>query len=158
MRNTRNYPGVVFAALLFALPAFGAAGPPAVDITPQFANAGLSVSGLRAVEIGGIVLLRGTTDDPANAAAASAVAQSLGYARVANLIRVVDDPNDEQIERTAERKLATRTLDGCSFHVDSNRGVLTVDGTVQYELQKDLALSLVRNIRGVREVRSAISR
>jgi osmotically-inducible protein OsmY len=158
MAHTRNYLGVVFAALLFAIPAFGASGPAAIDITPQFANAGLQIAGLRAVEIGGIVLLRGDTDDPANAAAASVVAQSLGYARVANLIRVVDDPNDEQIERTAERKLATRTLDGCSLRVDSNRGVLTVGGTVRYELQKDLALALVRNIRGVREVRSGITK
>jgi osmotically-inducible protein OsmY len=144
--------------MLFALPVFAATPPQTTDLTPQFEPAELRVHNLRAVEVGGIVLLRGDTDDPAQAVAATTYAQSLGYYRVANLIRVVDHPNDDQIERIAERKLATRTLDGCSFRVQSNRGVVTIDGKVRYELQKDLALALVRNIDGVREVRSAISK
>lgn len=158
MRRSRNFLGAALATLVFSLSAAAATGPQTIDRTAEFRSAGLNVNGLKAVEVGGIVLLRGDTDDPAVASAATAYAQTLGYARVANLIRVLDKPNDEQIERVAERKLATRTLDGCSFRVDSNKGVLTVDGTVRYELQKDLALALVRNIDGVREVRSAISK
>ena len=131
--------------------------PQSTDLTPQFAALS-NVHGLRAVQVRGIVLLRGETDDPAAAQSASAMAQSLGYARVANLIRVVDKPDDQQIERMAERQLATRTLDGCSFHVDSNNGVVTLDGKVRYELQRDLAMALVRNINGVREVRSSLQR
>ena len=158
MRRVPHTPGFLLAALFLALPLFGATAPQTVDVTSQFFGAELRVNNLRATEIGGIVLLRGDTDDPAQAAAASSYAQSLGFARVANLIRVVDHPNDDQIERVAERKLATRTLDGCSFHIESIRGIVTLAGKVRHELQKDLALALVRNIDGVREVRSSLQK
>lgn len=138
--------------------AYADASPAVVDLTQQFVAAGVHVNGLRAVEVGGIVVLRGDTDDAANAQAAAAEAQTLGYSRVANLIRIVDVPDDAKIQRVAERQLATRVLDGCTFHVDSAKGVLTVDGKVQYELQKDLALSILRNIDGVREVRASLQR
>ena len=132
--------------------------PQATDVTQQFIHAGVSINGLHAVEVGGIVLLRGETEDPAVAQNAADVARNLGYARVANLIRVVDAPDDVKIERMAERRLATRTLDGCTFHVDSEHGVVTVDGKVQYELQKDIALSILRNLDGVRAVRASLQR
>ena len=148
------------AALLLTVAATYAADstPQASDVTKQLLDAGVRVTGFRATEVGGIVILRGDSDDATNAEGAASVARNLGYARVANLIRVVGAPNDAEIERQAERKLATRTLDGCTFHVDSEHGVLTVDGKVQYELQKDLAMSILRNLNGVREVRASIQR
>lgn len=156
----RNLFGVALAAavVLTLTPPARAASAPATDLTQQFVNAGVHVSNLKAVEVGGIVVLRGDTDDAANAALAATTAQTLGYSRVANLIRVVDAPDDAKIERAAERQLATRVLDGCTFHVDSEKGVLTVDGKVQYELQKDLAMNILRSIDGVREVRASLQR
>ena len=157
----RNLFGAALAAALVLTltpPARAASAPATVDLTQQFVSAGVHVSYLKAVEVGGIVVLRGDTDDAANAALAAATAQTLGYTRVANLIRVVDAPDDAKIERVAERQLATRVLDGCTFHVDSEKGVLTVDGRVQYELQKDLAMNILRSIDGVREVRASLQR
>ena len=136
----------------------GTTAPASTDLTSQFVQSGIPIRGLRVVEVGGIVVLRGETEDPANSLAASQYAQSLGHSRVANLIRIVDVPDDAKIERVAERELATRTLDGCSFHVDSNRGVVTVDGKVRYELQKDIAMSILRGIDGVREIRASLQR
>ena len=145
-------------ALLTLSAAAYAAESATLDITPQLIAAGANVEGLRALEVGGIVVLKGATSDPAQAEAATAAARSLGYTRVANMIRIVDAPDDAKIERTAERALATRVLDGCTFHVDSQQGVVTVDGKVRYELQKDVAVNILRNISGVRAVRASIQR
>lgn len=146
------------AALVLVLGSAPALGqqPQASDLTQQFN--GVPVSGLRATEIGGIVVLRGQTERPEHAAAAGVRARSLGYTRIANLIRVIEPPDDAKIERTAERQLATRALDGCTFQLDSIGGVLTVAGKVKHELQKDFAVSLLRHIEGVREVRSSLAR
>ena len=148
------------AVLVLALaPAVRAeTAPQSIDLTPQFVQSGVQVKGLRVVEVGGIVVLRGETDDPAKSLAASQYAESLGHGRIANLIRIVDAPDDAKIERVAERQLATRTLDGCTFRLDSNRGVVTVDGKVRYELQKDIAMSILRGIDGVREIRASLQR
>jgi len=149
--------GLAIAVLL--TPAVRAdSGQRVVDETKQLVDSGVRVGGFHAVEIGGILLLRGETTDPDAAAAAAEHARALGYTRVANLIRIVDEPDDVRIERVAERKLATRPLDGCTFKVDSNQGVVTVGGTVKYELQKDLALSILRNIDGVRAVYASLAR
>ena len=99
--------------------------------------------------------MRGRAYSKSSAEEAGRYAQSLGYNRVANLIQVVDPPNDAAIERTAERELTIHhSLNSCRFKVDSRVGVVNVAGTVQDELQKDTALQLLRNIAGVREVRS----
>jgi osmotically-inducible protein OsmY len=122
-------------------------------------QAGLNVQGLRALEVGGIVVLRGKAVDRATAERAGLLAQGLGYARVANLIQVIEPPDDAAIERTAERKLAQqRSLDGCTFHVDSQGGVLRVAGRVQHELQKDVAVSALRNIEGVRTLQTNLQK
>jgi|SRR5438105_1440399 len=145
------------AALVLILPLTPAAGRAAnveaVDLTPQFQSAGLKVDGLRAVEVGGIVVLRGRADTAARAADAGTFAQSLGYQRVANLIQVIEPPDDAAIERVAERQLAIRrSLDGCQFRIDSQHGVVRLAGKVQYELQRDVAVGVVRQIDGVRAV------
>ena len=126
-----------------------------VDITPQLRQSGLDIDNLRGIEVGGIVILRGRALDAADAARAGVYATQLGYTRVANLIEVAAVPDDARIERTAERKLGLqRALDGCNLHVDSNKGVVTVQGTVNSELQKDVAIDIVRNIDGVRAVKA----
>jgi osmotically-inducible protein OsmY len=123
------------------------------NLTTQFSGAGLNVDNLQVFELGGVVLVRGRAYSKADAEQAGRHAQSLGYDRVANLIQIVEPPDDDAIERTAEYELTTRqTLEGCRFVVESNQGYVKVAGTVQLELQKDMALQLLRNIEGVRAV------
>jgi osmotically-inducible protein OsmY len=159
---TRNacFGAALVAALAVTLtPAARAATGDPVDLTPQFRAAGLNVEALRAVEVGGIVVLRGRTGDRAVAEQAGTVARSFGYQRVANLIQVIERPDDEAIRRMAERQLGLRrSLDGCKFLVASNGGIVRLGGQVQYELQKDVAISVVRQIDGVREVKSDLQR
>jgi len=146
------------AALLMVSAPVNADSTATVDLTPQLQTAGLDIDGLQAKEVSGIVILRGKTIDPASAQRAGILAQQLGYTRIANLIQVVEAPDDAQIQRLAERKLAMqRSLDGCRLRVDSRLGVLTINGTVMSELQKDVALNAVRNIDGVRALKSNFS-
>lgn len=151
------------AALISSALVFGgdvrAADPQANDLTPSFKAAGINIDRLQATEVGGIVVLRGRVTDRAAAVDAGRFAQKLGYRRVANLIQVSEAPDDALIARKAERELAIhRSLDGCSFSVGSQQGVVRVAGTVRHELQKDVALQLLRNIDGVRAVRSDLQR
>src|SRR5689334_18945019 len=144
----------VFAVVLLA-PAAWAVQPDTKDVTALFANSGVAVQGLRAVDVGGILVLRGRTADAAQAEAAGVYAKSLGYAHVANLVRV----DQAAIERHIERQLAlSRGLDGCNIKVNSQAGAVRISGTVQHELQKDYALELVRNVDGVRSVQSDLQR
>ncbi len=145
-------------ALFFAVSAI--AEPPAThDVTAQFVNGGAIVEGFRAIEVGGIVILRGHARDTASAEQAALVAQTLGYNRVANLILVDAVPDDGRIARAAERRLALqRGLDGTQIVVESSNGVVRLSGTVSNELQKDMAVDVVRNIDGVRSVQMALKR
>jgi osmotically-inducible protein OsmY len=155
MRTKTSIAGAaITAALLLTTIPSHADSTAVVDLTSQLQSAG-NIDGLTAIEVGGIVVLRGRTAEPAAAQRAGTLAQSLGYSRIANLIQVVAPPDDAAIERMAERRLAAhRALDGCSLRVDSQQGVVTVMGTVQHELQKDVAISLLRNIDGVRGVKA----
>ena len=163
MRQTTRLSAAILVALLsFTIPALALEKPSsaqASDVTARFADGGFHIDGLKAIEVGGIVVLRGKTTDPAEAARVADFAKTLGYERVANVVGVVDPPNDEVIERSAERALAShRTLDGCTFHIDSQQGVVHLAGRVQYELQKDVAANLVRSIDGVRDVKMEMQR
>ncbi|HEX8172391.1 MAG TPA: BON domain-containing protein [Thermoanaerobaculia bacterium] len=143
----------VIAAFVLTLPTAFAATPQATDLTNTFRGAGAAVDQLQVYEIAGIVILRGRVADVSEAAALADYAQSLGYARVANLIQITPADNDQQIERLAERELTIhRSLDGCQFQVQSTHGVLHVAGKVRHELQKDVAVQVLRNIDGVRSV------
>lgn len=149
---------IVAAVVLSAVPLF-AQQPATRDVTQQFVAAGVTVDGLRAFEVGGIVVLRGRTTEAGSAQQAATIAQSLGYARVANLIQVADVPDDARITRDAERQLAVhRGLDGTQIAVDSSNGVVRLRGKVSSELQKDMAVTLVKNINGVRAVQIALNR
>jgi len=160
MRANKTKLGVaIVAAFVISTIPLLAQQPASHDLTQQFVTAGVVAEGLRAVEVGGIVVLRGRTTDKRVAEQASAVAQSLGFARVANLIQVADVPDDAQIMRTAERRLAVhRGLDGTQIVVDSTNGVVRLSGKVSSEVQKDVAVNLVRKIEGVRAVQMALQR
>ena len=162
MRTKTGLSALILVALLSTLPAMArntTPTPQANDVTARFADGSFNISGLRAIEVGGIVVLRGKTTDPAEAARVGDFARNLGYERVANVVTILSAPDDELIERSAERALAShRTLDGCTFQIDSQQGIVHIAGRVQYELQKDVAADLVRSIDGVREVKLALER
>jgi osmotically-inducible protein OsmY len=144
---------MVLTVLLFAGLPLRADSAKVNDITPLLIKAGAQVADLRALEVGGIVVLRGRADAPAAATQAATLTRGLGYKRVANLIQIVVPADDIAIERLAERQLGmSRSLDGCQIHVDSDNGVVHLDGTVQSELQKDVAIQIVRSIYGVKSV------
>jgi osmotically-inducible protein OsmY len=162
MSGTSTLTAVIAATLIaITTPAMSApaATPRANDLTPAFIQAGLSLDRLQVFEIGGIVVIRGRAVTKADAEQAALIAQQLGYARVANLVQVIEAPDDRAIERRAEMELTShRSLDGCKFRIDSEKGVLTVGGSVQHELQKDVTIQLLRTIDGVREVRTDLTR
>lgn len=159
-RTTTTLSAVILAALLFPIASAQAAtAPPANDITASFTAAGVNVPDFRAVEIGGIVVLRGNAASTDDAARAAQVARDLGYTRVANLVRVLEPADDAAIQRLAERELSRhRGLDGSNISVKSLRGIVNLAGRVNMELQKDMAVTLVRNIDGVRGVTSSLQR
>src|SRR5258706_9741035 len=149
---------VVAAFVLSTIPVM-AQQPATRDLTPQFATAGVAIEDLRVVEVGGIIVLRGRTSDRAAAEKAATVAQTLGFSRVANLIQVADAPDDARIMRAAERELSVhRGLDGTQIVVGSTNGIVRLSGKVSNEVQKDVAVSLVKNIDGVRAVQIALQR
>jgi osmotically-inducible protein OsmY len=150
---------VAIAVLTIALsPVATAAVPEARDLTPSFIQAGASIDRLQVYEIAGIVIIRGRAADKVQAEEVGKLAQGLGYARVANLVQVVEN-RDVEIARAAERELTVnRSLDGCRFSVSSDNGVLRVAGTVRHELQKDVASQLLRSIDGVKSVEMTLNR
>jgi osmotically-inducible protein OsmY len=156
IRNSGAAAVVMF--VLFAAPIV-AQQPATRDVTQQFVSAGVAIEDLHAVEVGGIVVLRGRTADRLSAEQAGSVAQSFGYTRVANLIQVAEAPDDARITRVAERELAVhRGMDGTRIAIDTTNGVVRLRGKVSNELQKDMAVTLVRNINGVRAVQIALQR
>jgi osmotically-inducible protein OsmY len=159
--RTTTIRSAIFLVALLASASFAAAAtaPPSNDITAQFASAGVNIADLRAVEVGGIVVLRGTAASDSDAEHAAQVARDLGYTRVANLVRIVEPVDDAAIQRLAERELSRhRGLDGSHIRIKSVHGIVNLAGRVAMELQKDMAVTLVRNIDGVRGVTSSLQR
>lgn len=138
--------------------ALAATQPETVDLTPQFLTAGANVQRLQVYQIADIVIIRGRAADKDQAAILSQRAALLGYTRVANLIQTVEHA-DADITRRAERELTIhRALDGCRFNVKSDDGVVRVAGTVRHELQKDVAVQVLRSVPGVRSVEINLQR
>ena len=160
MARTRARLATVAVFLLAVATMTTAAEPPrSVDLTSAFREAGVRIDRLQVVEVGGIVVIRGRAQEKVDAEEAGLLARRLGYTRVANLVQVIEAPDDAVIERTAERELTIhRSLDGCRFSVDSRKGVLHVNGSVRHELQKDVAAQVLRNINGVREVKLELAK
>ena len=154
----------VFAAVVLAAALSGplhaaSKGSDTTNLTPAFVAQGVHVPGLYVVEVGGIVVIRGRVSDASQAATATTVANSLGYTRVANLIQVEAPIDDAMLQRRVERELMVhRALDGCKLTVTSQDGVVKLQGRVAQELQKDVAVQLVRNVDGVRSVQSDLQR
>jgi osmotically-inducible protein OsmY len=116
----------------------------------------LAVTDLSVRSVGGIVILRGN-GDAASAQKAVSIVKSMGPTRVANLI-TKNAVDDDAIRRDAERQLAaTNALSGCTLRVQCRKGVLSVTGTVQQELQKDAAREALKNVRGAKEVKVDLS-
>ena len=159
MRSTIKA-AVLTAAVLFAItPAATAATPRATNLTDSFRAAAAGVEQLQVYEISGIVVIRGRTTDKAQAEQLNQYAQSLGYARVANLIQTVKNTDDAALTRKAEVELSLhRALDGCQFTVSSDNGNVTVAGRVRHELQKDVAVQVLRGIDGVRSVELSLAK
>jgi osmotically-inducible protein OsmY len=157
MRSTILTAALV-ALILAISPVVSAAEPEAVDLTQTFRSAGATLERLQVYEISGIVIIRGRATDKAEAEAVGLVAQNLGYTRVANLVQIIEN-RDVEITRRAEIELTVnRSLDGCKFHVTSDRGVVRVAGLVRHELQKDVAAQVLRNIQGIRSVEFDLAR
>lgn len=150
----------VLALLMTINPvAANAATPEATNLTQNFVGAANGIDRLQVYELAGILILRGRTADKAQAEQLGTLARQRGYARVANLIQIVAPQDDRAIERAAERELTVaRSLDGCKFTVDSVNGVLSLAGSVKHELQKDVAMQILRTIDGVHEVRMNLDR
>ena len=158
MMRTLTKAAAIAAVLIAITPAASAASPQATDLTNTFRGAGAVVDRLQVYEISGIVIIRGRAAEKAQAEQLNLYAQSLGYTRVANLIQIVED-RDEEIARDAERELTLhRSLDGCEFRVRSDNGVVRVAGRVRHELQKDVAVQVLRGIDGVRSVEVDLSK
>jgi osmotically-inducible protein OsmY len=142
----------VLAILIATTSTATAAVPQTTDLTDTFRSAGAAIDRLQVIEISGIVIIRGRAADQASAEAVGTYATTLGYSRVANLIQIAKH-DDAQLTRTAERELSVhRALDGCKFRVSSDKGKVHVAGSVQHELQKDVAAQVLRSINGVRSV------
>lgn len=144
---------------VFTTVAAQAAPPPVTNLTPAFHGAGLKMKSLQVYEVGGVVVIRGRAVSESQKLRATAIASDLGYTRVANLIQITEPPDDETIERLAERELSIhRGLEGCTFAVDSDGGVIRLAGTVDHDLQRDMALAVLRSIDGVQAVESNLVR
>ena len=158
MMRTINKAVAIAAFILICSPVAIAAVPEAKDLTQNFLAAGAAVNGLQVYEVSGIVIIRGKAVDQAQAEEVGRLAQSMGYVRVANLIQVVEN-RDREIARRAEVELTVnRSLDGCKFRVTSDQGVIRVAGEVKHELQKDVAMQVLRSINGVRGIEVNLSR
>ena len=157
-KPTRSFRAALLVSLAVALvPAAARAQSEPVDLTAMFRSAGADITDLRVYQISDIILIRGTTADRGKAENASRLARNLGYQRVANLINVVEPIADVNIVRSAEGSLGRqRALDGCKFHIDSLNGIVRIGGSVDRELQKDVAVELLRRIDGVKEVHSTL--
>ena len=154
---TRRIATALVLTALLSVPAWAAA-PEATNLTPAFRDAGTTVDRLEVYEIAGIVIIRGRAVSQADAERLSHHARGLGYDRVANLVQIVRH-DDDAIARAAEMELSRhRSLDGCRFSVQSNGGVLRVAGFVQHELQKDVAVQVLRSIDGVQSIETQLKK
>ncbi len=140
--------------VLVALPIISSAQTKWLDLTRTFVDCGADIERLLAYQVGGVVILRGTTSDAAKAADAGRIATLLGYDRVANLIVVRDQPaTDAALAARGQLALdRDATLDGCRFHVASASGVMTLSGLTERDEQKEIAMDVLKRIPGVKEV------
>jgi osmotically-inducible protein OsmY len=121
--------------------------------TAAIQSAGLTIDNLTVRTAGDIVILRGK-GTPEDSLRAVEIVKSQGATRIANLITPPARIDDEGLRRRAERELASQPgLHGTNLSVQCENGVVIVKGTVNHELQKDLARMTLRSLNGVKEVK-----
>jgi osmotically-inducible protein OsmY len=149
---------IIVASMVFPFAAF--AQTDVIDLTDTFLKNGVVIDKLEVYQISDILLIRGKTGDRSKAEEAGRIATTLGYRRVANLIVVVDDASaDAAIVYAGQRRLELEpALEGCRFHVDSNRGVIRLTGRVRRDVQGDLAVEILSKIDGVKEIHPDLAR
>ncbi|HSP14986.1 MAG TPA: BON domain-containing protein [Thermoanaerobaculia bacterium] len=147
-------PTLLTVVAILAFPFAAPAQTKVFDLTPAFVDCGADIEELLVYRVGGIVLIRGTTSDAAKAADVGRIPTFLGYDRVANLIRVIDEGSaDALIEARGRRQLDLEPmLQGCKFQIDSTLGDVRVGGKVKREAQKFLAVEILLRVTGVKEV------
>ena len=115
-------------------------------------NSGVALDGLRAVDVGGILVLRGTHGR-------SGPGRGCQRLRPDPRLRARREPRADRDRSTmrpsrAASSVSSAPLASTAAHqIDSQDGVVHISGTVQHELQKDFALEVVRNVDGVKSVR-----
>jgi osmotically-inducible protein OsmY len=151
---------VLLLVVAFSFPLAALTQTNVVDLTAAFIKNGVVIDGLAVSQISDIVLIRGKTNDRTKAEDASRIAETLGYHRVANLIVITDDVTaDAAIVYTGQRRLELEpALEGCRFHVDSNRGVIRLTGRVHRDAQGDLAIAILSRIDGVKAIHPDLAR
>jgi osmotically-inducible protein OsmY len=148
----------LLAAIL--MPFAAAAQTNVIDLTDAFIKSGAVIDQLKVSQISDVVLIIGRTNDVAKAQAASRIATTLGYTRVANLIVVRDDiADDAAIVYTSQRRLELEpSLTGCRFRVASILGVIQLTGAVIKDEQEALAVHILSKIDGVKEIHPNLAR
>src|SRR5688500_3329747 len=146
---------LAIAVLMMLIPAAAHGQTTAVEpIYRAVQDAGVHVDDLRVIPVEGVVIVRGKVHDQESFNRINTLMKDLGYLRVANMMKIVPAPNDQEIRRTAERELGiNRSMEGARLRVQSENGIVTIHGRVRYELQRDAAINIVRSIDGVRDVR-----
>jgi osmotically-inducible protein OsmY len=108
----------------------------------------------------GIVVLTGTVNNLMAWERAAKLAEAIrGVRGVVNTIKLEVEPvSDDALQNSAVSALfydaATNSLD---FKVGAKAGVVTLDGKVQSYLEKELAVHVVKGVKGVREVKDGIT-
>lgn len=131
----------------------------ATNLVAAIRSSAPPVTDLKVTVVDGIAIIRGTVDTLSDAEAVGAIVRNTGYARVANLLQQRKSVDDGMLVRDTERQLATSPLlDGCRFGVASERGVVTVRGTIRSEMQRDTVAQIVRRVNGVQGVKLDLQR
>jgi len=151
---------MLLSLVVLLLPFEAFAQTDTVDVTAAFILGGAVIENLKVVQISEVVLILGKTNDKKKAETASRIAVTLGYRRVANLIVIRDDAEDDAaIVYTGQRRLELEAqLEGCRFRVDSKLGVIRLTGSVHNDLQSDLALAILARIDGVKAIHPDLTR
>lgn len=162
LNNMTNRPRNRRFPLALALTLALAAVPAAFAATPaealQPALSGLAIEKLRVTEVDGIVIVRGRVSTADDYAALKSILDRHGDLRIANMVTIVPI-DDAAIARAAERLIGfTRGMEGANLRARSSNGVITLEGTVSEEDQIERAKQLARQVGGVRQVRSLITR
>lgn len=124
----------------------------------EIRSMGSDIRGLQITRVGEVVILRGTTEDPAAIGAIEQRLRELGYDRIVNAVELERTPSDDLIRSSIERELyLTPALESSSIRVTTDDGTVTLEGSCSSPAQIAQADRIARSVRGVREVRVNLS-